>query len=71
MMFGQITITTKMSHAVNTAQCYANSFYHVSDQKVFSMFVLLLIDPVRSNRVCINRAVASWMKLAFSPLQQK
>ena len=42
--------TTKTSHAVDTAQrvsqCHASSFYHVSDQKVFSMFVLLLIGLV-------------------------
>ena len=42
--------TTKTSHAVNTAQrvsqCHASSFYHVSVQKVFSKFVLLLIGLV-------------------------
>ena len=46
----QKTYTTKTSHAVDTAQrvsqCHASSFYHVSDQKVFSMFVLLLIGLV-------------------------
>ena len=44
------TTTTKTSHAVNTAQrvsqCHASSFYHVSVQKVFSKFVLLLIGLV-------------------------